>query len=450
VTRQPSKVRNPRGQFVDKDWLNEVASGGRPAVLPPKPAELVNWNFRWYRKRSSWHVDGFGPAYLGKKLRRLSRHTPELAHAEALLRERRHHEYGRLAELLSPPQLVEMVECCEICAPFGITPRTACENYRERHKGTRHTFRQVVDEVIAIKREIRRNKRYVDGLERELHAMDDQNPGKRIADYTTEDLRRELKRHPDWEPATIKGAVMGFNVVFNHAIKFKYIVDNPCTLLELPRIIRKEPTKFSVSQVQRGLAACLTSREMLDCLAWFAIGNFSGLRPHETEQLLWEQVSFETKTIIVLVETSKRRQRRPVKIEPVLEAWLRPLYREHGGVMPLNLDKTRTRMRKSLGLSHWPDDILRHDFASYHYAKFGNLMETRKQMGHTDETPDVFFNHYCALVTPPDQDLYWECFPPWKSDLELAAKYLRDLGWAVKMQLRTLALPAPAEVKCQP
>lgn len=341
-----------------------------------------------------------------------------------------------------------MVRCMRICAPFGITPIVACEEYAERHKGSHYTFRQVVDEVVELKRRKGRVARYVDALRRDLLLLESQNPGKLIADYTAADLDRELARHPDWQPTTIHGAVQSWNVVFAYAVKHEYRRDNPCRRLDLPRIVRKEPTKLTIGQIRRGLAACLSSREMLDCLAWFVLGNFAGLRPEERERLRWEQVSFETNSIIVLAETSKRRQRRVVNIQPVLAAWLRPLFREQGRVMPLSLAKTRVLMRRALGLARWPTDIDRHTFASHHFYKWHDLAEVRFQMGHTNdkETPETFFNHYCALVVPPDQDVFWEgLFPPWDRDLELAAKYLRDIGWRVQMQLRTLALPGPAK-----
>jgi integrase/recombinase XerD len=353
-------------------------------------------------------------------------------------------EHGRLALALTAEDRVDWVRCKKICEPFGVTPVQACEEYAERHKGTRHTFAEVAAEVVALKRASGRSTRYVDALERSLRNLDEHKPGKRIADYTTSDLRDHLKRHSEWQPVTVRGAFQNWSVIFNHAVKFGYRHDNPCKLLELPRVVRKEPTRLLVGDVQRGLNACLTSREMLDCLAWFAIGNFAGLRPEETEQLRWEDVSFPTKSLVVRATTSKRRQRRVVKMEPVLDAWLRPLFREHGRVMPLDLLKTRRLMCRAMELARWPSDVLRHSFASYHFAKWGDLIATRKQMGHTEEESDVFWNHYCALVTPPDQDLFWEIMPPWKSDLDLAAKYLRDIGWSVKMQLRTLALPAPA------
>lgn len=415
--------------------------------MPPAPRELDRWSFGWYVKDGRWYVRAWCPQGVGGIIeQRFSRTSPDEAFDEALRRQCEFRAHGQLAALLTDEQRVDAARCIRICEPFGVTPLVACEEYAERHKGTKHTFRAVVMEVVALKREKQRSPRYCDSLKRELLELDEQNPGKLIGEYTTADLERELRRHPYWQPTTMRGAKQNWNVVFNHAVKFEYRQDNPCSRLELPRVVRTEPAKLSVEQVRRGLAACLTSREMLDCLAWFVLGNFAGLRPEETERLRWEQVSFDTQSIVVLADTSKKRQRRVVTMQPVLTAWLRPLFRERGLVMPAPLKKVRVLMRSALRLARWPSDVLRHNFGSYHYYKWHNLAETRFQMGHGDETPAVFFDHYCSLVEPPNQDIFWDGLsPPWQKDLELAEKYLRDIGWRVQMQLRTLALPAPAE-----
>jgi integrase len=418
-------------------------SGGGPSWPAEFPRRVGKFRFRRH-KNIYWEGDG---GQLHKKKLRVYGSTPAEVVAKAKKKQREINEHGQHAIGLSTAERWEMVSCLRICKLHGISPLEACEEYAERHKGTSLTFLAVIQEVVASKRRKGRVARYVDALERELLTLEGQNPGKLIGAYLTADLERELQRHPDWQPTTVKGAVQSWNVVFNHAVKFEYRKDNPCKRLELPRVVRKEPTKLTIAQMQRGLAVCLTSRDMLDCLAWFVLGCFAGLRPEEIEQLRWEQVSFETKSIIILANTSKRRTRRVVTMQPVLLAWLRPLFREHGRVMSIDLKKVRPRMRKQMGFTAWPADISRHTFASYHFHKWHNLAETRYQMGHEDEEgPAVFFNHYCALVVPPDQDVFWELMPPWKEDLDLAAKYMRDIGWTVRMQLRTLALPAPSDV----
>ena len=56
-------------------------------------------------------------------------------------------------------------------------------------------------------------------------------------------------------------------------------------------------------------------------------------------------------------------------------------------------------------IEKWPQDGLRHSYASYHLAKHQNAPQTSLQMGHT--SPHMLFNHYRNLVLAGDADRYW-------------------------------------------
>jgi integrase len=77
--------------------------------------------------------------------------------------------------------------------------------------------------------------------------------------------------------------------------------------------------------------------------------------------------------------------------------------------------------RAAAGITDWPDNALRHSFASYHLAHFNNSAALALEMGHTDS--GMIFNHYRQLVRPKDAERYWNITPAAKEKVvQLAAR----------------------------
>ena len=64
---------------------------------------------------------------------------------------------------------------------------------------------------------------------------------------------------------------------------------------------------------------------------------------------------------------------------------------------------------KAAGIERWPNNALRHSFASYHLALHQNAATTALQLGHTDSR--LLFEHYRELVHPEDAKAFWEITP---------------------------------------
>ena len=65
--------------------------------------------------------------------------------------------------------------------------------------------------------------------------------------------------------------------------------------------------------------------------------------------------------------------------------------------------------REAAGITDWPDNALRHSFASYHVARFKDAKGLALEMGRTDS--GMLFNHYRALVKPNEAERYWKIKP---------------------------------------
>ena len=62
-------------------------------------------------------------------------------------------------------------------------------------------------------------------------------------------------------------------------------------------------------------------------------------------------------------------------------------------------------------LGSWPNDCLRHCFASYHCTQFGDSRRTSQEMGHSGGLT-VFNYRYRNRVKPADAQAFWQLPPP--------------------------------------
>ena len=57
----------------------------------------------------------------------------------------------------------------------------------------------------------------------------------------------------------------------------------------------------------------------------------------------------------------------------------------------------------------WPDNALRHSYASYHLAHYKNASELALYLGHADTK--VISQHYREVVTKEQAKSYWNIIP---------------------------------------
>jgi len=145
-------------------------------------------------------------------------------------------------------------------------------------------------------------------------------------------------------------------------------------------------------------------------LPYVAIGAFAGLRRAELERLDWSEIDFESGLIEVTARNSKTAQRRFVTMQPNLREWLLPLRQHKGNVTPTNcFRQSFEQAREAAGISEWPENALRHSFASYHLAHFKNAAATAMECGHHDSR--ITYRHYRELVKPKEAECYWNIKP---------------------------------------
>src|SRR5439155_9044205 len=92
-----------------------------------------------------------------------------------------------------------------------------------------------------------------------------------------------------------------------------------------------------------------------------------------------------------------------------LAVWLEPYPGRTGPVAPHKLQKLRRATMKATKIDKWAPDVLRHSFASAHYAFHRDPARTAMIMGHRDQ--NMLLTHYRDLMKPSDAVRYWKVVP---------------------------------------
>lgn len=339
---------------------------------------------------------------------RIYRRTITLAIETARRKSREIKKHGDAAFLLTTAQRVEAAKC--FARLDGASLTNAVEFYLHQHPPAHRdkTLKLVAAELVKKKTAGNRRERYVNDLEWKFDLLLRFFPDRQLASITTEDMERFIAAQ-NWSPVSQKRYIQSYNVLFNYAVRRGYIAANPCLKLEMPESDQEEPPIFTVEKMKTLLRLCVTTTELKECLPLVAIGAFAGLRPTEIERLDWAEVDVAHKTITVLGAKAKGRARRVVDMSDNLAAWLLPIAKATGPVIPCRVREHRDRLKVAAGWTDWPHDALRHSFASYHFAHHRDQKATCYQMGHGDA--QVLFSHYRSLVTPPAAAAFWNLYP---------------------------------------
>jgi integrase len=290
--------------------------------------------------------------------------------------------------------------------PFGKTITDAVQHYvahlRAREKSC--SASELVDELVAAKKADGVSQRHLDDLRSRLNIFAEKFNGQPVATITSaeiDDWLRSLKVSPVTRNHYRRLIVLAFNF----AVQRGYATHNPAEKTAKAKEPKTDIGILSVTQ-----AARLLETATPDVLPYIAIGLFGGLRRAEIERLDWSEIDFDSGLIEVTAQNSKTAARRHVTLQPNLREWLLPVRKHRGNVTPgETFRQSFDQARVAAGITEWPDNALRHSFASYHLAHFKNAAETSLELGHHDSR--ITFKHYRELVKPKEAERYWNIRP---------------------------------------
>jgi len=219
-----------------------------------------------------------------------------------------------------------------------------------------------------------------------LRGLSDKETGKRLSPITRNNFRRVLI------------------VAFNFAKARGYCVGNPAEKTARAKVIETAIGVLAVDQTAR-----LLENTPTELVPYVAIGSFAGLRRAELERLEWREVDLQSNLIEVTASKAKSARRRFVRIQPNLANWLQPYAEFRGNVTPSGYRELLDVARAAAAITEWPQNALRHSFASYHLAQFNDAAALALELGHTNS--NLVFQHYRQLVKPKQAERYWKIVP---------------------------------------
>jgi integrase len=297
-------------------------------------------------------------------------------------------------------------DAIEQLKPFGKTITDAVQHYIAHMRASEKscTAVQLVKELVAAKESDGASQRHLEDLRSRLNIFAEKFNGEMIATITSGQIDDWL-RSLNVSPVTRNHYRRLILLAFNFAVQRGYATGNPAEKTTKAKEPKADIGILTVTQAARLLESATSG-----VLPYIAIGLFAGLRRAEIERLDWSEIDFQSGLIQVKAEKAKGARKRFVTMQPNLREWLLPLRKIKGNVTPQqNFRQSFDQARIAARIKDWPDNALRHSFASYHLAHFKNAATTALELGHHDSR--VTFAHYRELVKPKEGEQYWNIRP---------------------------------------
>jgi integrase len=341
--------------------------------------------------------------------RRLFFKTRAEAEAECLRQKTLLERHSREAIGLSQREMSDFITARDKLEKFGETINDAVEfriDHLERVRRHGITVEQLTKELLETKRKDGRSEIYLRDL-RNILAIFVRDFGSRaVAGITVEELDNWLRALPG-SPKTRTNFRANIGVLFSLARQRRIITENPIEFTAKPKLPDNPPEVFAVDELRALLEAA--QRVEPDVLPMLAIGAFAGLRDAKIKRLDWAEVDQARKHIEITAVKAKSAKRRIVPMQPNLAEWLRPCSGKTGRVVPDAYRGKIERVRKAAGLTRWPNNGLRHSFASYRLAAIHDAPRVASELGHT--SPQMLYSTYRELVLPSEAERYWNIRP---------------------------------------
>jgi integrase len=322
--------------------------------------------------------------------------------------------HGRAAVGLPQRVLSDFIAAKDKLLKYGKTINDAVGffvDHLERVRRCKTTVAQLADEVLEAKRRDGMSDAYLSDLKIRLARFCRDFGNRPIAGITVEEIDNWL-RSLEGSPKSRANYRANIGVLFSYATKRRMLESNPILHTAKPKLPDNPPEIFTVDELRALLDAA--NRVVPDVVPMLAIGAFAGLRDAEIKRLDWSEVDLVRGHIEVKAKKAKSARRRLVEMQPNLREWLRPYAEMTGAVVPEGARGKLDRVRKAASLASWPQNGLRHSFASYRLAACHDAPRVAGELGHT--SPQMLYSTYRELVLPEEAERYWKLVPAVKAE----------------------------------
>jgi integrase len=366
--------------------------------LDPRPVII--------KGKKLWQID-LGNVLKDGKQRRQRRTFADQREAKTFAELKKIERENHGSKAISMPELLRTlaIEADRRITPYGVSILDAVDYYIKHHEmiAKSETAGNAFKAFMEARAHDGLRPRYLSDLRVRVGRFADTFADRPLAGIEAHEIDRYLRMR-GVSPSTRNSISLRLGVFFEYAKSCGWVQVNPVHGMSHAKVSPPPPGILTVEELARLLE---TADERT--LPFIAIGAFAGIRTAELERLEWKDIKWEEKLIEVSALTSKTASRRFVKMTPNLLHWLSPYRTARGKIAPENLQRLLRQDRERAGLPKWPQNGLRHSFASYHMAHFRNAADTALELGHTNSA--ITFKHYRELVTPGEAERFWRIAP---------------------------------------
>ena len=424
--------------------MSLTASGVDPETYTPQAKQIgarkgmkigdpVKWkNHPDYKWRVDWVEGG--------KYKRKGFKTKVAAEEWKESRETELQEHGVQAANLTAAERAAVVELRSALEEVGLSVREALSIAIEqrRREQASCTVAELVERVISARELAGQSASHIRDLRSKLGRFQESFGARSVATITSDEIGTWI-HGLELAPASVNSYRRILVVAFNDAITGGFIEEgrNPAAKVKQSKVVEGEVGILTPKQAETLLVTA--DAEILPVIA---IGLFCGLRAAELQRLDWEEVRLDLSHVRVKASKAKSARNRIVPIPDNLRAWITPHAKASGPVWPANGRKLFEEARLAAGfgspkevaksvkankknpekkvLLEWPDNALRHSYATYHLAHHKNAAELALHMGHTSTA--LIFAHYREVVSAADGAAYWNLRPEEADNLVVMQK----------------------------
>ena len=195
--------------------------------------------------------------------------------------------------------------------------------------------------------------------------------------------------------------------MFDHAVKYKFMLENPARDLKRKKVTRKEPRYFTHEEIE------LLLENAGKYEPFFMVLLHTGLRASDAGNLTWSDIDLEKAFIRVIQEKTDRRLTIP--INDALRNYLLDYATETPKLFPsLDTDKKREKVRRFIqkilrnAQCVWKGvgcHTFRHTFASHLVINGASIYDVQKLLGHKSINMTQIYAHLSEDATRRAVDL---------------------------------------------
>jgi integrase len=340
---------------------------------------------------------------------------------------------GRAAIGMTDRQRVDAVRALAILAPYAATLTAAAEAFADRAEilSRTVTFQVLREEVLVAKKADKKSEVYQHDLFHRLSKFGDVFDSRQVASIETPEIDDWLRSLP-LAPSSRFNYRKVLRTAFEFAVTRGYARDNPVVKAARVKIELPPPGIMTPKEI----AALLTAADPL-IVPSLAIAAFAGIRDAELGRMNWDKIDLSGGYLKVDASVSKNSSRRVIPMADNLREWLAPYAKKTGPIRP-SFGKFYALKREAKGtavealqkdgepssnLQEWPNNVLRHSFASYRMAIVPNAAQVAEECGNS---PQILKQNYRELVTKHEAEAWFSVKPA--ADASKVIQFTKSAG----------------------